>query len=508
MLLFFCSFCNKHGGQNGHGGAPSGTEVAKAEPAVLGSVHACADWLVDVVQSGVEGGYRRANPLTIVSPDGRNRRSSSAGMLAKTDSALPESYEEPELGRVRERERSLRRDRSLARRNSVADMETLTFGATEDEGSSRASNSMRRSNSIMSIEANSSLEAVSSDLDDSGNEGFGTSRLPIPILHEVQFDPVAASSSRRRDESSNNATTATATKSDTDIYINENVFDPTAASTSKSSSHQRATKKARAPPKSPAQALGDLGREECGLFLVVHSDDIRIGAHSPVEAINALKDFFSKSVSTPDVAASDLDISGGDFSFPGTAGLFSRGMVGDTRPNHVRILPGIGRFRSSHLDAIIDKIIRIIKKHGEMIVWGTQELLAECGDVTARCWRDGDPNSSALIGASMLNRAKILTDGGLVCSIKTRKEVVNEQTATSVIKLINHVAQSCDPLCDQVSSGISGRGISSTLPPLLRNDLKLPYKLVSSWHALLLTLLAVPNFKASLANAYCDSYLS
>ena len=361
---------------------------------------------------------------------------------------------------------------------------------------------------MMSIEVGLS-EAASSDFDDSG-DGVG-SRMSTPILHEVQFDPAAASSSRRRSES--NATNIS-TKRDADTSIDDNVFCPMAASTSKSSSsHRRATKKARAPPKSPARALGDLGRDECGLFLVVHSDDIRVGANSPVEATNALKEFFSKSVSADAGGAvtSDWDAgggAGGDFYFSRTTGPFPRGGVANNatnRPN-IRIAPRLSRFRSSNLDVIVDKILKIIKKRGELIVWGTNELLAEVGDVTARCWRDGDPNSSSLIGASMLNRVKILTDGGLVCSIKTRKEVVNEQTATSVIKLINLVAQSCDPLCDQVSAGISGRGITSTLAPLLRNDLKLPYKFVSSWHALLITLLAVPNFKASLANAYCDTY--
>lgn len=486
-----CRFCKKHGGHNGQG-APPGTEVAKVEPAVLGSIHACADWLVEVVQSGVEGGYRRANPVLLTSADGKKK--SNAG-IARADSALPEFYEEPEFGRDRQREHNVRRQRSLTRRNTVADMETTSGNADDD-------NSMQASNSVMSFEAISS-EVASSDIDESGH-----SRL-TPIIHEVQFDPAAASNSRRRSES--NATT-NSSKRDADSSIDDNVFCPTAASTSKSSSshHHRAAKKARAPPKSPARALGDLGRDGCGLFLVIHSDDIRIGAHSSNEAINALKEFFSKSVSADAggaVTSSWDALGGGGLYFSGSAGPFPS--VGDdgrvNRPN-IRIVPRISRFRSSNLDSLVEKILRIIKKRGELIVWGTQELLAECGDVTARCWRDGDSNSSSLIGAAMLNRAKLLTDGGLVCSIKTRKEVVNEQTATSVIKLINLVAQSCDPLCDQVSSGISGRGITSTLSPLLRNDLKLPYKLVSSWHALLLTLLAVPNFKASLANAYCDTY--
>lgn len=46
------------------------------------------------------------------------------------------------------------------------------------------------------------------------------------------------------------------------------------------------------------------------------------------------------------------------------------------------------------------------------------------------------------------------------------------------------------------------------LVPMLRNDLKLPYQFIMAWHSLLLTLLAVPNFKAAMANTYCDTYES
>ena len=47
---------------------------------------------------------------------------------------------------------------------------------------------------------------------------------------------------------------------------------------------------------------------------------------------------------------------------------------------------------------------------------------------------------------------------------------------------------------------------SNALVPLLRNDLKLSNEFVEAWHSLLLTLLAVPDFKAAMANAYCDTY--
>lgn len=106
----------------------------------------------------------------------------------------------------------------------------------------------------------------------------------------------------------------------------------------------------------------------------------------------------------------------------------------------------------------------------------------------------------------------------LVCSIKTLKELRQEQKATAILKLVCWVASSCDPLCDQVALGLSGQHGAvadnmaervwkyNALVPLLRNDLKLPTNFVEEWHAVLLKLLAVPDFKASMANAYCDSY--
>lgn len=93
-----------------------------------------------------------------------------------------------------------------------------------------------------------------------------------------------------------------------------------------------------------------------------------------------------------------------------------------------------------------------------------------------------------------------------MCSIKTHRNLSNDQKATAIIRLISSLAESCDSLCDQVSSGISGRGISPTLNAIIRSDLKLPCKFTTSWHALLLTLLAQPEFKASLAVAYCETY--
>ena len=154
------------------------------------------------------------------------------------------------------------------------------------------------------------------------------------------------------------------------------------------------------------------------------------------------------------------------------------------------------------------------------------------GDVTSHLWLHSDPHSTSLIGAAVLNRTKILTSHGLVCSIKTRKELIGEQRAVGLLKLLGWIAGSCDLLCDRVSGslseehrhmggagsdglgGLALRGFGSrfaqgqfvagqqhhqqqqgaALRPLLRNDLKLPYQFVQAWHSLLLTLLAVPNF--------------
>ena len=44
------------------------------------------------------------------------------------------------------------------------------------------------------------------------------------------------------------------------------------------------------------------------------------------------------------------------------------------------------------------------------------------------------------------------------------------------------------------------------LKTLLQNDLKLTFWFVEVWQSVLLTLLAVLNFKVAIANAYCDTY--
>lgn len=468
-------FCSKHGTAKG---APAGSAVAIVEPSVLGGVYACGNWLVEVVRDGVEGAYRRANPAlfsdSTSSSDERNVMNRSESSSASCDR---------QDGIDTRQRMETRRQQSFSRRNTVADVETMN-----------------------DAQAPMQVGDDVSELDSSQSSN---------VMHEAQFNPSAASSSKKWLDSKPEALS--------DSNDTSEVFDPEVAGS-------RVAKKARAPPdQSPAWTLGDLGREEHGLFLILHADDIYTGAHQPTEAIEALKELYSSPAGgRPDVAnTSSASVSSSihDFSPNVNFGPFPR------------LAPRLGRdtnrflFRAPQADAIINKILRLVQKHGNCVVWGTQEIIAECGDVISKTWLDGDPESSKMIGAAMLNRAKILKDRGLVClmihcciglyylislsaqcyypqvcSIKTHRNLSNDQKATAVIRLISSLAESCDSLCDQVSSGISGRGITPTLNAIIRSDLKLPCKVTTSWHALLLTLLAQPEFKASLAVAYCETY--
>ena len=541
-------FCNKHGGPPRGGAIAGGGDIGggsgetkktpsisiSSEPAVLGSVYAIAEYITKVVQTGVEEGYKRANPfvnkndINTASALSLGSKKAPSSIGCRSDSLLPDNYENQDGGRDRRERRNIRRVHSLERRNTVADIESTTGIIT---GTTQTS-----------LEGESPThDDESTPVPDDDNEEMGNSRShpPTPIFHEVQFDPAAASTSRKW--------SAKRTESSMSLDENDNnIFDSKAAS---SPTRHRAAKKARAPSsypppevKTPARALGDLGREQGGLFLVLHSDDIHCGSDGPgsrnksSEIINGLKELFS----TPGGVCGDgaASTSGGMSSLAFLRGEPSAiGGGGDTFPNtnnnnisrpptirdlqqRRRLMPSSMRslFRAPYAEAILNKIVQIVKKQGDLIVWGTQEILAECGDVAARCWRDGDPISTAQVGAAMLNRAKILTNHNLVCSIKTRSELRCEQKAAAILKLVGWVASSCDPLCDQISVAISGKdddvamgfgkGAHNALTLLLKNDLRLPNQFVQAWHALLLTLLAVPNFKAAMANAYCDAYPS
>lgn len=200
-----------------------------------------------------------------------------------------------------------------------------------------------------------------------------------------------------------------------------------------------------------AERLGMLAREEGGLFLVLKSDDI----HSPSQIIDALRSVF-----------------------------------GNT---------------SLYTDSILTKLVRAIKQYGQLVVWGTMELLAECSATQRQLWLDGDRVVSGIVGSAMLSRASKLTSHGLFCSILTLEELKSEQRAVAVLQWLTCLARSCDPLCQKVAEAI---GPERHLVPLLNADFKLSSRITKHWHSLLLTLLAVPTFKSHLATAYCDTYQS
>ncbi len=321
---------------------------------------------------------------------------------------------------------------------------------------------------------------------------------------ECKFDPTAAgtSKSRSRLPSTDHDERGSGSGSEQPTMIEGNSksseFDPEAASASKS---RESSRKILESSMSPAQRLGLLGSQQHGLYLLLHSDDI----HSSLDMTNALRTLF---LSHPQHSVRSLDSISSKF-----ANLFHTQDIGD------------------------------------LIVWGTQELMDELGPVLSICWKDGDPTACTRFGALIIEKAKILSRFGMVVSIKTRGELCKEIRCSAVQEFLNLMSGSCDALCRLVSVGLGAEetdsdvdsedresdgdmrmkggvnsassrvvinaitnantminGGSRSLFTMLRSDLKLPRRLASSWHDLLLTLLAVPNFKAALANAYVDTY--
>ena len=200
---------------------------------------------------------------------------------------------------------------------------------------------------------------------------------------------------------------------------------------------------------SKAEQMGNLAREQGGLYLVLKSDDI----HTRPQWVDALRDLL------------------------GTSSLYT--------------------------DSILQKLVRSLQQYGQLVVWGTMELLAEMSITQIQLWLDGDRVASGIVGNNMLKRALLLTSHGLYCSILTLQELQLEQRAVSVLQWLTCLARSCDPLCQTVAESIAPE---RHLVPLLRADFKLSSRVTKYWHSLLLTLLAVPTFKSHLAAAYCDTY--
>jgi len=196
-----------------------------------------------------------------------------------------------------------------------------------------------------------------------------------------------------------------------------------------------------------AEKLGKVGSEEGGLYLIVHGDDIQTTS----QWVDALRDVF-----------------GGPF----------------------------------YTDALLTRVVKNLRIHGQLVVWGTHELISEMTVAQMQCWQDGDRVASGLIGAALLDRTSRLVRNGIVCSISTRLDLQWEQRAVALLDWLTALARSCDPLCQTVAETITPQH----LEPMLKADFQLSARITKAWHSLLLTLLAVPTFKSHLAAAYCDTY--
>jgi hypothetical protein len=230
------------------------------------------------------------------------------------------------------------------------------------------------------------------------------------------------------------------------MRIRAHVFSPTAASAAKA--ERDAVSKRQ---DDQALTLGQTGQAGHGLYLVLHADDI----HSSAQLFDALREFL------------------------GTSNYYT--------------------------DSLLGKLVRALRQYGQLVIWGTMEVAAECGATQVNLWQDGDRVASTRIGAVLLDRASRLAKHGMFCSIVTRNELMLEQRAVAVLQWLSAVARSCDPLCQTVAECILP---NRHLVPLLRADFKMSARVTKAWYSLLLTLLAVPTFKSHLAAAYCDTYRS
>jgi hypothetical protein len=229
-----------------------------------------------------------------------------------------------------------------------------------------------------------------------------------------------------------------------------NVFSPSAASGSRDGDGRGDTGGGGVRHRSnAAELLGRLGAAERGLYIVLLADDV----HSTQQLLEALREFLG--------------------------------------------------FSNFYTDTLLQKVARALKLFGQLVLFGVQELVTECGLTQVQLWRDGDALACQRIGSVVLERSRRLSRRGLFCSICTGNELRVEQRAVHALQWLSAVARSCDPLCQTVAECILPR---RHLVPLLRADFKMSARVTKAWYSLLLTLLAVPQFKSHLAAAYCDTY--
>lgn len=165
---------------------------------------------------------------------------------------------------------------------------------------------------------------------------------------------------------------------------------------------------------------------------------------------------------------------------------------------------GAGAARNSaSISSSLRKILLLCKNFGELSILGTSEILSALGIDTGMCWRDGDVVKTTLVGKWILDQKLKLTSTLWNVAIKTHAQLLREQRASAIISWLGLLTRASDNLCQTMAEAISGR---HHLVAILNGDLMLSRHLTKRWHALLLTLLAVPRFKMELAEAYCETY--
>ena len=240
------------------------------------------------------------------------------------------------------------------------------------------------------------------------------------------------------------------------------IFDDVSLSSSSSESTTHYETQAK---QSREYLIGERGRIGHGLFLVIHNSDV-----TSMTQINSLR------------ALDTSQLLG--FMMPSNAGLDSSSTISTS---------------------IVKKISQVIEATGDVILLGTNDILHAIGAspiIMSQLWRDGDEITLKKIGDVMIRWTKILASAGIPCSIKTLRQLQDEQRAYAILEWLGHIAR-CDAFCAQISLAVSQ---DRHLIPMLKSDLRLPRRITRAYHSLQLTLLVVPDFKKQLANSYCDTY--
>ena len=455
------------------------------ENRVKAVVDCCVEYLGDFAKS-IERGYSRANHLSPFSSRNFNEYGESNHRekrkyhhhLDRSKSALNSNEEWRRRSNfdddVDQSNRSFRRAHTVDMDRSDLTMNSGT-GSDFDESMMDMENVNDR---LVIQETSTSLHSTSNHSHASDDNDSA--------VNECKFIPSVASTSKSRASVKTGPMELSAQEIDNEISnlsTDSGTFNPEAASTSKSQS--KGKEKNNTEKITPAQYLGLIGARQEGLYLLLHADDVT----KPSDVIIGLRSLFR------------------------------------SHPHH----------DTTNLDRLSNQIAHLFEEDiGDIILWGTSELMEELGPVLSACWKDEDALACTRFGALILEKAKMLSDLGMVVSIKTRLELCQEVRCKAVLDFLILMSGCCDPLCRLVSIGLGAaddrkdsdknsqmecdddeqriciaekRGMES-LCAMLQNDLKLPRQISKSWHELLLTLLAVPNFKAGLANAYVDTYTS